>query len=49
MSGIGTTRLRSGLKERHIVYANYENEKVNIAHAPIIFGSLQTKPVLAML
>ena len=26
MSGVGTIRLRSGLKEREIVYATYENE-----------------------
>lgn len=26
MSGIGTVRLRSGIKEREIVFATYENE-----------------------
>ena len=28
MSGIGTIRLQSRLKEEHIVYADYENDKV---------------------
>ena len=36
MSGIGTVRLRSYLKEEDIVYANYENDKVNYHTIPIL-------------
>ena len=32
MSGIGTIMLRSGLKEREIIYANYENEVTGKSH-----------------
>ena len=36
MSGIGTIRLRSHLKEEDIIYANYENDKVNYHTIPIL-------------
>ena len=31
MSGVGTVRLRSGLKESEIIYATYENEVIIIS------------------